>query len=86
MLCAPRCLFVTLWTVGPQAPLSMGFSRQEHWCGLAFPPPGGLLNPGVEPEPLCLLRWKVGSIWEALSMFKFKDLYSYKVLQLDLWF
>ena len=32
-------LFVTLWTVAHQAPLSMGFSRQEYWCGLPFPPP-----------------------------------------------
>ena len=33
-------LFVTLWTVGHQAPLSMGFPRQEHWNGLPFPSPG----------------------------------------------
>ena len=33
-------LFLTLWTVAPQAPLSMGFSRQGHWSGLPFPPPG----------------------------------------------
>ena len=34
------------WTVTRQAPLSMGFSRQESWGGLPFPPPGDLLNPG----------------------------------------
>ena len=34
-------LFVTLWTVVCQAPLSMGFSRQEYWRGLPCPPPGG---------------------------------------------
>ena len=51
-----------------QAPLSMGFSRQESWCGLPFPPPGELLDPGIDPESLCLLHWKMGSIWEALSM------------------
>ena len=33
-------LFVTLWTVACQAPLSMGFSRQEYWSGLPFPPLG----------------------------------------------
>ena len=33
-------LFATLWTMGRQAPLSMGFSRQEYWSGLPFPPPG----------------------------------------------
>ena len=32
-------LFETLWTVAHQAPLSMGFSRQEHWSGLLHPPP-----------------------------------------------
>ena len=37
-----------LWTVALQAPLSMGFSRQEHWSGLPSPPPGGLPNPGIE--------------------------------------
>ena len=33
----------------PQAPLSMGFSRQEYWGGVPCPPPGDLLNPGIEP-------------------------------------
>ena len=37
-------LFATLWTVAPQAPLSMGFSRQEYWSGFPFPPPGDLLD------------------------------------------
>ena len=43
--------FVTPWTVARQAPLSMGFSRQEYWSGLPFPPPGDLLHPGIEPTP-----------------------------------
>ena len=37
------------WTVAPQAPLSMAFSRQEYWSGLPFPSPGDLPDPGVEP-------------------------------------
>ena len=37
------------WTVACLAPLSKGFSRQEHWSGLPFPSPGGLPNPGIEP-------------------------------------
>ena len=37
-------------TLARQAPLSMGFSRQEHWGGLPCPPPGELLDPRVEPE------------------------------------
>ena len=41
--------FVTLWTIGHQAPLSMGFPRQEYWSELPFPPPGDLPNPGIEP-------------------------------------
>ena len=42
-------LCVTLWTVAHQAPLSMGFSRQEYWSGLPFPTPGDLPDPGIEP-------------------------------------
>ena len=42
-------LFATPWTVACQAPLSMGFSRQEYWSGLPFPSPGDLPNPGIEP-------------------------------------
>ena len=41
-------LFATPWTVACQAPLSMGFSRQESWSGLSFPSPGDLPNPGIE--------------------------------------
>ena len=42
-------LFATPWTVVCQAPLLMGFSRQEYWSGLPFSPPEDLLNPGIEP-------------------------------------
>ena len=41
-------LFVTLWTVACQAPLSMGFSRQEYWRGLPFPPPWNLPDLGIK--------------------------------------
>ena len=41
-------LFETPWTVVHQAPLIMGFSRQEHWSGLPYPPPGDLLHPGIK--------------------------------------
>ena len=43
-------LFVTLWTVACQAPLSMEFPRQEYWNGLSFLSPGDHLAPGIEPE------------------------------------
>ena len=52
-----RCahLFVTPWTAACQVPLSMGFSRQEHWSGLPWPPPGDLPDPGIEPTSLAYL-------------------------------
>ena len=40
-------LFMTPWTAAHQAPLSMEFSRQEHWRGLPCPPPGDVLDPGI---------------------------------------
>ena len=42
-------LFAAPWTVAYQAPLSMGFSRQEYWSRFPFPSPGDLPNPGIEP-------------------------------------
>ena len=42
-------LFGTAWTVAHQAPLSMGFSRQDYCSGLPFPSPGDLPDPGIEP-------------------------------------
>ena len=54
VLVAQSCPTVTPWTVAPQAPLSMGFSRQESWSRLSFPSPGDLTNPGIEPGPPAL--------------------------------
>ena len=45
-------LFATLWVEAQQAPLSLGFSRQEYWNGLPCPPSRDLLNPGIEPVSL----------------------------------
>ena len=45
-------LCATPWTVARRAPLSMGFSRQEYWSGLLFPPPRDLPDPGIEPKSL----------------------------------
>ena len=48
-LVTKSCLtLATLWTVVHQAPLSMGFPRQEYWSGSPFPSPGDLLHPGTE--------------------------------------
>ena len=45
------CLtLATPWTVARQAPLSMGFPRQEYWSGWPFPSSGDLPNPGIQPE------------------------------------
>ena len=45
-------LFVSPWAVACQAPLPMGFSRQDYWSALPCPPPGQLPNPGIEPTSL----------------------------------
>ena len=49
-LLSPVRLFATRWTGAHQAPLSMGFSRQEYWSGLPFPSPRDLPDPGNEPR------------------------------------
>ena len=50
-LVTKSCLTLVIpWTVAHQAPLSMGFSRQEHWSRLPFPSPGDLPDPGIEPK------------------------------------
>ena len=53
--------------IAHQAPLSMGFSRQEHWSGLPFPSPGGLPDPGIKPgSPALAGRFFTPSAtWEA---------------------
>ena len=45
-------LFETSWTVAHQAPLSVGFPRQEYWSGLLFLSPGNLPDLGIEPQIL----------------------------------
>ena len=62
-------LFVTLWIVARQAPLSMGFSRQEYWSGLPFPSPGDLPDPGIEPVYPALVGgfFTTRATWEAPS-------------------
>ena len=65
-------LFATLWIVDCQAPLSMGFSRQEKWSGLPCPPPGDLPDPGIEPASLGSLAlagrfFTPSTTWKALQ-------------------
>ena len=46
-----------------QAPLPMGFPRQQYWSGLPFPSSGNLSNPGIEPtSPVALANWQVDSL------------------------
>ena len=65
-------LCATSWTIAHQAPLSMGFPRQEYWSGLPCPSPGDLPNPGVEPislmSPALAGRFfTTSTTWEALG-------------------
>ena len=55
-------LSVTPWTAARQAPLSMGFSRQEYWSGVPSPSPGDLPTQGSNPHLLCLLRRQADSL------------------------
>ena len=59
---SPVPLLATPWTITRQAPLSMGFSRQEYWSGLPRSPPGDLPSPGTEPVSLTHLHWQAGSL------------------------
>ena len=59
-------LFATLWTIARQAPLSMGFSRQEYWSGLPCSPPGDLPNPRSLMSPALAGRFfTTSTTWEA---------------------
>ena len=58
---------MTPWTVAHQAPLSMGFSRQEDWSGLPFPPPEDLPDPGTEPTSPASPAWQVDSLLSHLG-------------------
>ena len=55
-------LFATLWTVICHTPLSIGFSRQEYWSGLPFPPPEDLPDPGIKPKSHVSPALKVDSL------------------------
>ena len=55
--------FATLWNVACQAPLSMGFSRQEHWSGLSCPSPGDLPNQEIKPGSPAAPSLQADSLW-----------------------
>ena len=60
-------LFEIPWTVAHQALLSMGFSQQEFWSGLPFPPPGTLPNPGIELRSPAAPALQAGFFFQPLS-------------------
>ena len=69
---------MTLWTVACQAPLSMGFPRQNYWSGLPCPPPEELPNPGIQPASFASPALAGGffttsAIWEGPWKWKFKN-------------
>ena len=62
-------LSVTLWTIDCQAPLSMGFCRQEYWSALPFPPLGNLPNPGIDcrcHEGIAF-HWRIQIPWDEMN-------------------
>ena len=75
--------FATPQTVAYQAPLSMGFSRQEYWSGLPFPAPGDLPDPGIEPRSPALQTdaFTVRTTREAQNVVELK-----KKNPMNLWF
>ena len=60
-------VFVTPWMAAHQAPLSMGFFRQEYWSGLPFPPPGNLRDLEIEPKSPASPALQVNSLPTELS-------------------
>ena len=90
-LCMPSCfscvwLFATPWTVARQAPLSMGFSRQEYWSGLLCPPPEDLPNPKSEAmflmsPALAGVFFTTSTTWEVhIHMYMYIYMYSFNIL------
>ena len=61
-LCSVVSDSATPWTVACQAPLSIGFSRQEYWSGLPFPPPADFPDQGIKPMSPVSPALEVGSL------------------------
>ena len=79
--------YVTLWTIAHQAPLFMGFSRQEYWSRLPFPSPGDLLDLRIKPTSLMSPEPATSATWEAKTYILFIYLgyliYFYRLNQLS---
>ena len=73
----------TPWTVAPQDPVSMGFPRQEYWCGLPFPFLSDLSDPGIEPaSPALAVRlFTTEPPGMPMCIYTFQILFHYGLLQ-----
>ena len=86
-------LFAILWTIARQAPLCMGFFRQEYWSGLSCPPPGIFPTQGLNLCLSCFLHWQAGFLplvppgkpnySEQILLHLFQRNVQYKVLHID---
>ena len=74
-------LFAAPWMVAHQAPLSMGFPRQEYWSGLLFPPPGDLPDPGIKGASLSCIA---GRFFTDRAASGFQFFFTYEQMQ-TLW-
>ena len=82
-LVTKSCLsLATPCTIACQAPLSMGFSRQEYWSGLPFPSPGDLPDPGIEPRsPTLQANSLLTELWGKPYTLKLKIIYTTTIRQ-----
>ena len=78
-------LFVTLWTVVPEVPLSMGFPRQENWSGLPFLTPGDFPDPGIKPASL-VFPAVVGGFFTTEPQGKPSEIYNIYIISCTLFF
>ena len=82
-------LFVNMWTIAHQAPLSLGFFRPEYWSRLPFPSPGDLPDPEIKPTSL--LHWQAsplppGTTWVHCTYSQSKrEFYSESILPKTYW-
>ena len=82
-------LFATLWAVAHQAPLSLGFPRQEPWSGLPFPPPGDLSHPGIGGVPTqgtYTMLCKFQEYCKVIQVYIYKQLYIYVYIYFYIFF
>ena len=75
----------TPWTIAHQAPLSMGFSRQEYWDGLPFPSPGDLPNPGLLHSDRFFTDWAMREVYNYFQILGAMSLFSKQIITHCFW-